>query len=269
MTTAHLPIALPPPVKPRLNKAAWVVVSVGLHAGLLASVLLWAPTSLVVLSNPPSAIFVDIEPLVLPRDVPARAPASESTANDSPAPARTGPTIPVPRAVRTTPSTSTTADAPRGSTGPIATDPADRQWTYTPESTASAVGRSVRTSAIGCAYPERLSEGERQVCAERATDRAVSKLEEGLRIGGTGNARRDAALEAEGRSRLSGHAQRRRPIGNSEIGNAGPSDTPGSNFGIGAAGRHLDPSLQPDAVGPIQTRRRDGPPEQRIQRTPH
>lgn len=267
MTTAALPTALPAFRNPKPNKAVWVLISIVAHLALLA--LGWAltPKSLPNLrSDPVNAIYVDIEPVVLPRAVPARAQPMPASTDDSRMSSASAPGQPVPRIARHIvegrPST------PLASEGTASATP-EGAWTYVPETTGNAVARSVRTSAIGCAYLERLSEGEREICRERATERAVRKLEEGQRITGSGDARRDARFEAEGRQRQSQYNQRRRPISNSEIGNTGPTDTPGSNFGLPPAGRHLDPSLQPDAVGPIQTRRRDGPAEERIQRTPH
>lgn len=269
MTTAHLPTAFLPPEKPKPGKAVWVFASVVFHLGVLGLGLVWAPKPLPVGNTAPqSTIYVDIEPVILPRDVPARAAPAKSPASDSPSPSRTGPSTPVPRIARNADAMQGAPSVP-GSNTSTSSAPSEGQWTYRAESTGSAVARTLRTSPIGCAYPERLSEGERAVCNERDTDRAVRELERGQRITGTGDARRDDALQREGTSRMRGYNSRRRPIGNDELGNGRPSDAPGSNFGIGTAGRHLDPSMQPDAVGPIRTKRRDGPPEDRIQRTPH
>jgi len=212
-------------------------------------------------------IFVDIERVTLPREVPARVAQPEDSASDSPPRAFSGPDRPVPRIVPQRSDAAATAQA-AGPASVSANESTDGRWTYTPESTASGVARSLRTSPIGCAYPERLSEGERAVCNERSTDRAVKTLENLQRIPGTGDARRDARFEAQGRARTNTYNFRRRPITNDETGNGRPTDTPGSNFGIGPSGRHLDPSTQPDAYGPIQTYRRDGRPEERNVTTP-
>lgn len=269
MTTVHLPIAFLPPEKPKPSKAVWVVTSAVFHLGVLALGLIWAPQPLRRDDNASRpTIYVDIEPVVLPREVPARVRPRESAASDSTSPSRGAPTTPVPREARNLPATTGVASSADTDIGPTS-QPSNGQWAYRPESTGSAVARTLRTSPIGCDYPERLSDSERAICNERATNRAVRELERGQRITGTGDARRDGALQREGTARLRNFNSRRLPITNDEVGNGRPSDSVGSNLGIGPAGRHLDSSLQPDAYGPVQTKRRDGPPEDRIQRTPH
>lgn len=246
--------------------ALWAGASVVFHAGLLALTLLWQPSELTPAEAPYNLIHVDIEPVVLPRAVPARNPVATTPV--------TGPSTASAQASsdRSRTQTPDMAPSPRRPAADTAlatssTTDSDR-WSYRPETTASAVARATRLSPIGCAYPERLSEGERAICAERETDRAVRALERGVRITGSGDARRDRALETEGRARTNSYNFRRRPISNDETGNGRPSDTPGSNFGLGPSGRHLDPSTQPDAHGPIQTYRRDGRPEERNVTTP-
>jgi len=145
-------------------------------------------------------------------------------------------------------------------------------WQVAPQSvdeeTSRRVGQSLRTSVLGCQYPDRLTQQERDVCDDREGERTARALERLERIPGSGNARRDARFEAEGQRRLQSFEDRRRPPPDSQLGNVGPEEGPGSNLGIGAAGRHLDPSLRPDSTELIQTKR-DGPPEHRIRRTPH
>ncbi|WP_284222997.1 hypothetical protein, partial [Brevundimonas denitrificans] len=63
---------------------------------------------------------------------------------------------------------------------------------------------------------------------------------------------------AEGARRLAQYEARRRPLAGG-TGNVGPQDGVGSNFGIGVAGAHLDPSFRPDSTQNIRTDRRDGP----------
>ena len=269
MTTTSAPLALSFYRKPKPYKAVWVSVSVVAHAVLLGAVIYMVPAPLPVPSvSADRTIFVDIEPVTLPREIPARVIQPESRTYDSPPRAITGPDRPVPRIVQQRPDTAGSNAQASGPASETAADASDGRWTYTPESTASGVARSLRTSPIGCAYPERLSEGERALCNERSTDRAVRALEKVPRITGTGDARRDSRFEAQGRARENTYNYRRRPITNDETGNGRPTDTPGSNFGIGPSGRHLDPSTQPDAYGPIQTYRRDGRPEERNVTTP-
>lgn len=151
-----------------------------------------------------------------------------------------------------------------------AADARGSNWQVGPDvNLGERVGRSLRTSVLGCQYPERLTREERAICDERDTDRAVRALERVPRITGTGNAERDARFEAQGREKLRAYERNRAQPPDAERGNAGVGDGPGSNFGIGDAGRHLDSSLRPDSSGPIQTRRRDGTAEDRPRRTPN
>ena len=145
-------------------------------------------------------------------------------------------------------------------------------WQVAPQSadeeTSRRVGQSLRTSVLGCQYPDRLTQQERDVCDDREGERTARALERLKRIPGSGNTRRDARFEAEGRQRLQAYESRRRTPPDSERGNGGVVEGVGSNFGMGVAGRHLDPTHQVDSVAPIQTKR-DGPIEYRIRRTPH
>lgn len=145
-------------------------------------------------------------------------------------------------------------------------------WQVAPQSaddeTSRRVAQSLRTSVLGCQYPDRLTQQERDVCDDREGERTARALERLQRIPGSGNARRDARFEAEGRQRLQAYESRRRTPPDSERGNVGVVEGVGSNFGMGVAGRHLDPTHQVDSVAPIQTKR-DGPVEHRIRRTPH
>ncbi|MDI6623150.1 MAG: hypothetical protein QME55_00335, partial [Brevundimonas sp.] len=70
----------------------------------------------------------------------------------------------------------------------------------------------------------------------------------------TGNPERDARFAREGARALAGYEARRRPLSGG-IGVVGPQEGPGSNFGMGVAGAHLDPSLRPDSTSNVRTRR--------------
>ena len=216
-------------------------------------------------------MIIEIEPRILLPQEEARRPSKVASPDQadraaarptSGSPAR--PSIPQDESdLRVTPSetpgVSRQPDEGRGS-----------NWQVGPDANLGArVGSSLRTSVIGCQYPERLTREERAVCDERNADRTARALERVPRIDGTGNAERDARFEAQGREKLRAYDRNRAQPPNSERGNAGVGDGPGSNFGIGDAGRHLDPSLRPDSTGPIQTKRRDGRPEDRPRRTPN
>ena len=115
------------------------------------------------------------------------------------------------------------------------------------------IAQGLRTSPVGCAAGAVLSAAERAVCDDRFGQRAATARP----IEGTGNPERDAGFAREGARRLREYETRRRPLAGGS-GNVGPQDGPGSNFGIGVAGAHLDPSLRPDSTTNIRTRR-DGP----------
>ena len=251
----------------------WVLASVAFHLVVGLGLIVFKPTLTPYVAQPLPDQLIDLEliPVPLPADMIPREPTVTVEAQAS-APPSGRPTTPQGSAATSDapapPSPRIAAPAPTGTPAGQQGTGTDSRWTYQEESMGSRVARSLRTSPIGCDYPERLSEGERQICAERGTDRAVRKLEEGQRIEGTGNARRDRQLEAQGRARLRNYENRRAPSP-SGVGVVGPSDGVGSNFGIGVAGRHLDPSMQPDSVSPIQTTRREGRPadRERIERS--
>ena len=94
---------------------------------------------------------------------------------------------------------------------------------------------------------------ERAICDERFAERAAAAAP----IEGTGNPARDARFAAEGARALAEYEARRRPLSGG-VGVVGPQDGPGSNFGMGVAGAHIDPSLRPDSTTNIRTNR-DGP----------
>lgn len=123
-------------------------------------------------------------------------------------------------------------------------------WQVRPETLGDRVGRGLRTSPVGCANPRLLSPAERAVCDDRLGARAAAAAP----IQGTGNPERDARFAREGARALAGYEARRRPLSGG-IGVVGPQEGPGSNFGMGVAGAHLDPSLRPDSTTNVRTRR--------------
>lgn len=124
-------------------------------------------------------------------------------------------------------------------------------WRVRPRSLGERIGQGLRTRGPGCAIRNELTAAEQAVCDERAAARI------GPTITGTGDPARDARFAAEGARALARYEARRRPLSGG-VGVVGPADCVGSNFGTGCAGAHLDPSLRPDASGPLRTRR-DGP----------
>ena len=247
----------------RWRKPAIVALSVGLHALVLGYIGFkafepsrWTPGELIEDDMfPRPAIHAEIVPRPLLRGEVAR--TRETPAPDQPLPSlpdsgtrlnettgATGsaaagdqPSSPSPRAV------AAGAPAPPGDVG---TAP----WQVRPETMGDRVGRSLRTSPVGCASPRLLSEAERAVCDDRFGARAAAAAP----IDGTGNPDRDARFAREGARALANYEARRRPLSGG-TGNVGVQEGPGSNFGMGVAGAHLDPALRPDSTANVRTRR--------------
>nr|WP_313040175.1 hypothetical protein [Brevundimonas diminuta] len=130
-------------------------------------------------------------------------------------------------------------------------------WRVTPEGQSGRNARALRTSPAGCPAGRLLRRGEEIICDERFNARAAQGAENG-RITGTGNAERDARFAREGARELQRYEAQRRPLSGG-VGVLAPQDCPGSNFGTGCAGAHLDSSMQMDSNRNVQTRR-DGAP---------
>lgn len=123
-------------------------------------------------------------------------------------------------------------------------------WTVRPEGLGDRVARSLRGSSIGCATPAMLTERDREYCDQRFGEAAARAAP----LEGTGHPERDARFAREGRRALAAYDELHRPLAGG-IGVVGPQDGPGSNFGMGVAGAHLDPSLRPDSTQNVHTRR--------------
>lgn len=129
-------------------------------------------------------------------------------------------------------------------------------WRVAPEGQAGRNARALRTSPAGCPSAAILTRGEQAVCDERFNARAAEGATRP--ITGSGNAQRDARFAREGAREMQRYEQQRRPLSGG-VGVVGAVDCPGSNFGTGCAGAHLDSSTQMDSTRNVQTRR-DGPP---------
>lgn len=230
------------------RKPAIVAASLLLHAGLLAwigmrTVGLGAP----LLDQSPT-IYVQLEPRpLLAEETPRQPVAARQT--DAP-PLTRSVTTPIPRdededETPAPPSPRLAAPAPGAPPAP-----ADGAWAVRPRTLGDRIGQGLRTSPVGCAAGAVLSAAERAICDDRFGQRAATARP----IEGTGNPERDARFAREGARRLAEYEARRRPLAGGS-GNVGPQDGPGSNFGMGVAGAHLDPSLRPDSTRNVQTRR--------------
>lgn len=236
------------PTRPeQWRKPAIVAASLLLHAGVLAlfglrTMGLGAP-----LPDQSPTIYVQLEPRPLMADETPRQPVAARQA-DAP-PLTRSVTTPTPRdededETPAPPSPRLAAPSPGAPPAP------EGAWAVRPRTLGDRIGQGLRTSPVGCAASAVLSAAERALCDDRFGQRAATARP----IEGTGNPERDARFAREGARRLAEYEARRRPLAGGS-GNVGPQDGPGSNFGIGVAGAHLDPSLRPDSTRNIQTRR--------------
>lgn len=146
-----------------------------------------------------------------------------------------------------------TSPSPRAAAAGAPAPPADvgtAPWQVRPDTMGARVGRGLRTRPVGCASPNLLTPAERAICDDRFGERAAAAAP----IEGTGNPERDARFAREGARALAEYEARRRPLSGG-TGIVGVQEGPGSNFGMGVAGAHLDPSLRPDSTTNIRTRR--------------
>lgn len=207
----------------------------------------------------PPLIWVDIEPRpLLPNETPRPRPAAAAASARQLETARdlAGNASLALRDPRRDDEEDENAPTPRMAQNPGAGQPGTEDpWRYRPESMAGAIGRSLRTSPIGCDMRDgRMTAAEQQLCDERFNARAgVARP-----ITGTDNPERDARFAREGAQALAQYERRRRPLAGG-TGVVGPADCVGSNFGTGCAGSHIDPSLSPESTTNIRTDRRDGP----------
>lgn len=259
----------------RWRKPAIVAASLGFHALVLGYMAFQVIEERRrygggdLLPPPPPPIYIQIEPRPLMRGETARTRQTQTP--DTPVNTVTDAGSRPSETATNTGSADVVArptpPAPRFAQGgaPATTPPANvgvGQWSVRPETTGDRVARGMRTSPVGCANPQYLSIAEREICDDRFGERAANARP----IEGSGNAERDARFAREGARALREYEARRRPLSGG-VGVVGPQDGPGSNFGMGVAGAHLDPSLRPDSTSNIRTRR-DGPRAAGVPLTP-
>ena len=231
------------------RKPAIVAASLLLHAGVLAFLGLRTMGLATPLADPNPTIYVQLEPRPLLADETPRRPVA----------ARQLEAPPLARALTTRvlrddedEDDRPAPPSPRLAAAAPGAPPAEAQgaWTVRPRTLGDRIGQGLRTSTIGCAAAAVLSPAERAICDDRFGRRAAAAAP----IEGTGNPDRDARFAREGARRLAEYEALRRPLAGGS-GNVGPQDGPGSNFGMGVAGAHLDPSLRPDSTQNVRTRR--------------
>ncbi|WP_332638938.1 hypothetical protein [Brevundimonas sp.] len=237
-----------PPRAEQWRKPAFVAASLLLHAGLLAWIGMRTMGPGTPLPDQSPAIYVQLEPRPLLADETPRQPVAARQVEAPPlARAMTTPTLREEDEDETPAPPSPRLAAPAPGAPPA---PADGAWAVRPRTLGDRIGQGLRTSPLGCAAGAVLSAAERAVCDDRFGQRAATARP----IEGTGNPERDARFAREGARRLAEYEARRRPLAGGS-GNVGPQDGVGSNFGIGVAGAHLDPSLRPDSTTNIRTNR--------------
>ncbi|WP_427791936.1 hypothetical protein [Brevundimonas diminuta] len=260
MTVAVLTPTKTSPGRHARNRRLMLVGGSVLIHGLLLPPLMFltARPPLRVVDAAPAPIYLEIEPRpLLPQERPRQPTATAAPAaitrttgqprpGAAPIPAPALPTPPAPRIARPAPD-----DTPAAASAQTI-DP----WRVTPESQAAATARALRTSPAGCRSYDSLSRAEQALCDEQFNERAAAAAER-RPINGTGNAERDARFAREGARELQRYEAKRRPLSGG-VGVLAPQDCPGSNFGTGCAGAHLDSSMQMDSNRNIQTRR-EGP----------
>lgn len=265
MTIAALSEDRPGQAKParaaRRRRLMLVGASALIHGLLLLPLAyLGARPPLRVADALPPPLYLEIEPRPLLPEERARRQAvvarpspqvqASAAMNESAAPAREPRDRPAP------PSPRLARPAPEGASAPPAAQVAD-PWRVTPESQATAVARALRTSPVGCRSPELLTRAERVICDERFNERAAEAAAR-RPITGTGDPARDARFAREGAAALRRYEAKRRPLSGG-AGILAPQDCPGSNFGTGCAGAHLNSSMQMDSNRNVQTRREGAP----------
>ena len=238
-----------PPRAERWRKPAIVAASLLLHAGLLAFLGLRTMDPGTPLPDRNPTIYVQMEPRPLLADETPRQPVA----------ARQLEAPPLARAM-TTPLVRDDDDeddrpappSPRLAAAVPGAPPTEVEgvWTVRPRTLGDRVAQGLRTSPVGCAAGSVLSAAERAICDDRFGQRAATARP----IEGTGNPERDSRFAREGARRLAEYEARRRPLAGGS-GNVGPQDGPGSNFGMGVAGAHLDQALRPDSTQNVRTRR--------------
>lgn len=262
-----------PSGKERWRKPALIGASVVVHALVLGVLGLRAVTmDSARYPDPEPLIYLQIEPRPLLEDETPRARPAPASATAEPAPSVAEPDrsilgIRLPFQRQRDEEDQPSPPAPRlpASGAPAATGapaPPAGGWAVRPETMGDRVGRGLRTRGPGCDSPQLLTDAERAICDDRFGERAAAAPP----IEGTGNPDRDARFAREGARALAEYEARRRPLSGG-VGVVGPQDGPGSNFGMGVAGAHLDQSLRPDSTSNIRTRR-DGPRSSGVPLTP-
>lgn len=135
------------------------------------------------------------------------------------------------------------AALPPGAANAQGEDAIDDAWRVPTSPSRRQVARSLRGSAIGCDMRNGRMSAQEQAWCDDDFGRAAA---EAAPIEGSGNAARDARFAAQGRRNIESYEARRRPLAGG-TGLVGQGDCPGSNFGTGCPGAHLDRGWRRDS----------------------
>ena len=233
------------------RRAAILAGSILFHAAVLTplAIGLFAGDRPAFIQDPDIPIFVEMEPRPLLDGETVREPTLASVAARETVPllGEAVLTVSRDRTREDEEEDRPTVPAPRIGASPLVGPPpasAD-PWQVNPESTAAAVGRSMRTGAGGCRMMDgRLSASEQQLCDERFNARAGAAGPLGPRTLTPSEQRRDAQFARDGAQALAQYEARRRPLsGGPGITLASP-DCPGGNLRGSCAGAHLRPGFE-------------------------
>lgn len=240
-----------------------------LHVGIFSLIGLGLfQTRLASWSVDDTPILVQIEPRPLLKGEAARVPSPSRT---QPTETRTlsDPSAQVAAPRKPDDEEAPSAPAPRvaaGVSGPGAAASsapgAANPWTYTPETQAAAVSRSLRTGTGGCRIMDgHLSPSEQALCDDRFQAGAIEAARRhplGGRTQTASEQRRNEEFARQGAAALARYEELRRPLaGGVGIVLSSP-DCPGGNLSGSCAGANLPPQYQHPEDRPIDhARRRD------------
>lgn len=234
------------PLPPRLRTPGVLLASVALHAAVLG----WLGLRAIQLDEGdrrPPIVFLEIEPRPLLSGEVEREPRYAAPTEAAPAsPSASDAASLSPRRLEEEDEARAAADRVVPGRAVQAPSPAeqgiDDAWRVPTGVTGRQLGRSLRGSMIGCdAMQGRLSAGEQAQCDERFAEAAGRAAP----IEGSGDARRDARFAAQGRREIQAYESRRAPAAGG-TGVVPLGDCPGSNFGTGCPGAHLDRGFRQD-----------------------
>lgn len=189
----------------RWRKPVLVGASAALHVVVLGLLVLnGVGEGMILVPNPPTVLYVEIEPrplLANERPHPALRPTAAQPASPADSrPSVLGFRLPFGRERdedETLPSTPSPASP--------APPPGAEVWQVRPETMADRVARGLRARGPGCANPDLLSRDERALCETRFGEQSADASP----VSGTGSPERDGRFARQGARELAGYDERR------------------------------------------------------------